>query len=49
MRVLVAAMAWTAISFLFTWRWGTAISRAGDRPEERFELSRGQPATYSPP
>jgi hypothetical protein len=30
MRVLLTVVAWIPISFLFTWLWGTAISRADD-------------------
>ena len=30
MRVLLTVIAWAAISFLFTWFWGAAISRVSD-------------------
>jgi len=34
MRVLLTVVAWAAVSFLFTWRWGTAISCVGDTTNE---------------
>ena len=30
MTVLLTITAWVAISFVFSWLWGTALSRVGD-------------------
>jgi hypothetical protein len=39
MRVLLTIVAWAAISFLFTWFWGTAISRVGDPADASSQLT----------
>jgi hypothetical protein len=37
MRVLLtAAVSWAAMSFLFSWFWGIAISRGSDPSEDEF-------------
>jgi hypothetical protein len=38
MRLLLTIVAWGAISFLFSWLWGTAISR-GDSPADASSTS----------
>jgi len=44
MRVLLAIVAWPAISFLFTLLWGAAVSRVGDPADAHSPLAPGQPA-----
>jgi hypothetical protein len=39
MRVLLTVVTWAAISFLFTWFWGTAISRGDDPADASSQLS----------
>lgn len=43
--LLTVVVAWAAISFLFTWRWGSAISSVGDPADADTPLTPGQPAT----
>ena len=45
MTMLLTVAAWVALSFLFAWRWGSAISHVGDPAGADSQLIPGQPAT----
>lgn len=45
MRVLMTAvLSWAAMSFLFSWLWGMAISRGSDPADDEFPADPRQPA-----
>jgi hypothetical protein len=45
MRVLLmAVLSWGAMSFLFSWMWGLALSRGNHPAEDEFPADPRQPA-----